>query len=131
MAAVIPSTDGPPPSPDLDPAAAREAGRPQPMPISGLASPMQAAPQGPDVSGIYTLGQKLEEGLLALSQAAPSIATDLEQCRSLLMNALGKFATQSSGSGTSGTLPVVPPPTGQVVTPAGAQFPGGVGPKPF
>lgn len=133
------STDGAPPSPATDPAAAQEVG--QPMALSGLSSPMQLQASGPDLSGIFTLIQKLEEGLLTLAQAVPMIAPDIEHARVILMQAGGKFATQATGSGTSPSAPLVPgaptggpaagAPTGQVVTQAGAQFPGAVGPKPF
>lgn len=100
---------------------------------------------GPDMSGIMTLGQKLEEGLLTLAQAAPLISPDMDQCRSILMNALGKFAAQAgAGSGTSGSAPLAnpaasagampaPPAQGSPsVTQAGSQFPGAQGGgKPF
>lgn len=123
---MTPPVDGPPPSPATDPAAAKEAG--QPFPISQLAGPMAMQPQGPDLSGVNTLIQKLQEGLLTLSGALPMIAPELEQCRSILAAAAGRFLSQvASSSGKPGAGPA---PTGQVVSPAGPQFPGAVGPKP-
>lgn len=127
------TTDGPPPSPAIDPAAAKETRQPPPpgaqaQQIQGLAPGIGMPQQGADLSGILTLGQKVEESMLTLMQAAPIMAPELEQARTLLMNALGKFANQG---GSNGSMPKGPAPSGSVVTPAGAQFPGSVGPKPF
>lgn len=135
--------DGPPPSPETDPAAAAEAGRPaaQVQQLIGGQGGSAAMGPGPDMSGIMTLGQKLEEGLLTLAQAAPLIAPDMEQARSILMNALGKFAASASAGPSSSSAPMpgpggVPatgqPPTGLTPTQAGSQFPGAQGGgKPF
>lgn len=85
---------------------------------------------GPDLSGILTLGEKLEQGLITLAQAVPLIAPDLEQAKALLMNALGRFAAQAGGTGTSSSMPLSATPggpTGTVVSQAGAQFPGSQG----
>lgn len=74
---------------------------------------------GPDMSGIMVLGQKIEEGLITLAQGAPMISAEMEQCKSILLNALGKFASSSGG----GSAPI---------TQAGANFPGAQGGgKPF
>lgn len=117
---MTPPVDGPPPSPATDPTAAREAG--QPMPISGLASPIQMQGSGPDLSGILMLGQKIEEGMLSIAQAVPAIADGINQAKSMFMAALAQFASQSGSS--NGSMPGAGA-TGQVVTQAGAQFPGG------
>lgn len=141
--------DGPPPSPETDPAAAREVGRPSSQVAQLTAGQNTAMPAGPDLSGILVLGQKIVEGLLALAQAAPSIAGDMDQAQGIVMNALGKFSSQAATSpGTSPSMPLAtplpggapagggggapaapggPPPQGQVVTQAGVQFPGAVG----
>lgn len=135
--AFAPPTDGPPPSPALDPAAAQEAGMPASA-VAGLTagSALTSAPAGPDVSGILALGQKLVEGMLALAQAAPMIGPDMDQAQSIVMNALGKFSSGATGTGTSSTSPLTttpqqppaqtqaPPPKGAVVSQAGPQFPG-------
>lgn len=143
--ALTASTDGPPPSPVTDSAAAQEAGRPASA-VAGLVAGSGQNPQmpaGQDTSGIMVLGQKLIEGILTLAQAAPLIAPDMDQAQSIIMNALGKFAAQSvGGTGTSPTMPLAPagaPPAGQGPAPAtgggggapvsqsGAQFPGNQG----
>lgn len=118
--AFTPPVDGPPPSPATDPAAAQEVGKP--MPVSGLAKPMQIQGSGPDLSGVLTLGQKLVEGMLALAQAAPIMAGDIAQAKEILMTGLGKVA--SSAGGGNGSMPGASP-TGQVVSGAGPQFPAG------
>lgn len=123
----LPNTpiDGPPPSPATDPAAAREVG----MPIDQLTTPMQIQPQGPDLSGLNTLGQKLIEGMLALAQAAPVIARDMDMAVATMQQALGKLGSQA-GMGGSGSMP--PRVAGSVVTQAGAQFPGSqAGGRPY
>lgn len=144
--------DGPPPSPETDPTAAREAGRPasQVAQLTGGQNP--AMPAGPDVSGILVLGQKIVEGMLALAQAAPLIAPDMDQAQAIVMNALGKFSSQAAtGTGSSPSLPLAggapqmgggggapapsqaPPPKSQVVSQDGTQFPGAYqgGSRPF
>lgn len=136
--------DGPPPSPETDPAAAREVGRPSSQVAQLTAGQNTAMPAGPDLSGILVLGQKLVEGLLALAQAAPLIAPEMDQAQGIVMNALGKFSSQAAtGTGTSSSMPLAtplpgapaggapggqggPPPRGQVVTQAGYQFPGAI-----
>lgn len=132
--AFAPPTDGPPPSPMLDPAAAQEAGRPASA-VAGLTAGSQlTAPPGPDVSGVLSLGQKIVEGLLALSQAAPVIGPDMDQAQAIVINALGKFSAGATGTGTSPAAPLAgpqmqtqaPPPKGAVVGQAGPQFPGAV-----
>lgn len=115
-----PPVDGPPPSPATDPAAAKEAG--QPMPVSGLASPIQLASGGPDLSGILMLGEKVEQGMLSIAQAVPTIAPEIEQAKAVFMAAMAKFLTTAGNS--NGSMPGQAP-RGQVVTQAGAQFPGG------
>ncbi len=141
--AITAPIDGPPPSPETDPAAAREAGRPAAQIAQLTAGQNSAMPAGPDLSGILVLGQKLVEGMLALAQAAPLIAPEMDQAQSIVMNALGKFSSQAAtGTGTSSSMPLAtplpggqtaptppgggPPPQGQVVTQAGSQFPGAV-----
>lgn len=127
---MIAPTDGPPPSPALDPAAAQEAGRPASAvqtltagqrPSAAMGGNMPGAMQGggPDLSGIMVLGQKIDEALLALAQAAPVIGPDVQQMQAILMNALGKFAAQASSAG-----PGQPQPTGLTVSRSGPQFPG-------
>lgn len=118
--AITPPIDGPPPSPATDPAAAKEAG--QPMPVSGLASPMQMQQQGPDLSGILKMGEAIEQGLLSMMQAVPQVAPDLEAVKNQFMAVLGKFVGQAGSS--NGSMPG-PGARGQVVTQAGANFPAG------
>lgn len=117
---MTPPLDGAPPSPATSPEAAREVGRP--MPVSGLAQPMAMQPQGPDLSGILTLGEKVEQGMLSIAQAVPPIAAEIEQAKAMFMAALGKFISQAGAS--NGSMPAGAP-KGQVVTQAGAQFPAG------
>jgi hypothetical protein len=114
-----PPVDGPPPSPATSPAAAQETG--QQNPVSNLAQPMQMQGQGPDLSGILQLGQKLVEGTLALAQAVPIIAPEMNQIKELFMAALGKISSQSPGNGSMPGAGA----KGTVVTQAGPQFPGG------
>lgn len=139
MAPIAPPTDGPPPNPVTSPAAAQEAGA-APSAITALLGGAGGATQGPDLSGIMMLGQKLEQGLISLAQAVPLIAPDLDQCKAMLLNALGKFASSTvGGTGTSPTAPMqtMPgqpqpqagggAPTGMSVSQAGPQFPGAQG----
>lgn len=109
--------DGPPPSPETDPAAAREVGRPSAQVAQLTAGQGQTPgmPAGPDLSGVLVLGQKIVEGMLALAQAAPQIAPEMDQAQSIVMNALGKFSSEAASG---------PPARGQVVDQAGSQFPG-------
>ena len=116
--------NGPPPSPMIDPAAAQESN-----PMRTLVGPQAAQmQQGPDVSGLLMLGQKLSEGLLTLAQAVPEIADDINQCDGILKNALARVLETQAGTGTSSSTPIggapTSPPPGSV-TQAGVQFPGG------
>lgn len=149
--------DGPPPSPETDPTAAKEVGRPSSQVAQLTAGQNPAMPAGPDVSGILVLGQKIVEGMLALAQAAPLIAPDMDQAQAIVMNALGKFSSQAAtGTDSSPSLPLAggapqmgspaggggggapspsqaPPPKSQVVSQDGVQFPGTYqgGSRPF
>lgn len=126
--------DGPPPSPETDPAAAKEAGRPAAQ-VAGLTAgqgqtgPMMGA--GPDLSGIMALGMKIDEAVATMAQAVPLVAPEMEQIRALLTNALGKFSA-SGGTGSSPSAPLVNPagaPSGPAPAPvaaAGAGFPGAI-----
>ena len=115
---IAPPTDGPPPSPALDPAAARETGQPMPntQGIQGLASPMSLQPQGPDLSVVNKMFQAVKEALLLLAQAVPAQAAGLQNIISLVDTEAKTFGN------TNGSTPGA---TGQVTTQAGAQFPGG------
>lgn len=121
---------GPPPSPQLDPAAAAaQATPPNPMrtlagPAGGVGQSPGGAPAGPDQSGLLQLGQKLQEGLLTLAQAAPDISDDMNQCVGILQNALAKVLESQAGTGTAGKGPIGGPPA-PVVTQSGVQNPGG------
>lgn len=108
------------------------------MPVSGLAPSIGGGgggagtpPQsGPDFSGVMMLGNKLEQGLLALSQAIPSAAGQLDQARELMMDALAQFAATASSMTSQDTQ--APKPQGLTVTGAGSQFPGSQrGGRPF
>lgn len=119
-AGITGNLDGPPPSPATDPMAAQEGGA-SPDAVAGLvAGRVPGVPQGPDMSGLMMLGNKLDEGLLTLATAAPLIGPDIEQIRAMLANAMGRFAAQSGGEGGMGGRMPAPPP----VTQAGPQFPG-------
>lgn len=120
---------GPPPSPELDPAAAAES---NPMSMRALAGPggnvTANGPQpnggvGDDRSGLMQLGQKLSEGLLALAQAAPEIADAMHQCDGILKNALAQILETQAGTTTPGNVPMGAPPA--PVTQTGTQYPGG------
>lgn len=115
-----PPVDGPPPSPATDPAAAQEAR--QPMPIDQLASPIQMQGSGPDLSGILTMAEHIEQGMLSIAGAVPQIADEMGQAKALFMAAIGRFVSQAGSS--NGSMPAQSP-KGQQVTQAGAQFPGG------
>ena len=115
---IQPPVDGPPPSPATDPAAAQEAK--QPMPVSGLANPIQMQGQGPDLSGVLKMAEAVEQGLLSIMQAVPQIAPDLEQVKAMFMASVGKFVGQAGSS--NGSMPGAGV-RGQVVTQAGSQFP--------
>ncbi len=117
---MTPPIDGPPPSPATDPVAAKEAG--QPMPVSQLANPIQMQGGGPDLSGILMLGEKVEQGMLSIAQAVPSISGEIGAAKEMFMAALAKFMSTSGSS--NGSMPGQSP-RGQIVSQAGNQFPGG------
>lgn len=115
-----PPVDGPPPSPATDPAAAREVG--QPIPASQLAAPMQIQPQGPDLSGILQLGHQIDQGLLSLASAVPTIADGIGRIRGQLDALMGQFASTAGQS--NGSMPAAQP-RGQVISQSGNQWPAG------
>lgn len=124
---IAPPLDGPPPSPAVDPAAAQETGASPGQVQSLLGGQNPAFPSGPDLSGVLTLGQKIDAALTTLAQAVPLISPEIQQMQAILTNALGKFSATSTGSGTSGQMPM-----GMVVSPTGNQFPGAMNAgKPF
>lgn len=76
--------------------------------------------QGPDLSGLLQLGQKLSEGILTLAQGVPEIADEMKQCNEILLNALAHVVEGQSGGPGSPTSPPSTP-----VTQSGTQFTGG------
>jgi hypothetical protein len=123
--------DAPPPSPVTSPPAARESsqlglltgGAP---PMSGMAGP-PGMPQGPDLSGVMALGQKIDEAILTIASVMPEIAGQLDQARELIANAVAGFL-QNQGSAPG--VPGVPGgtagmPRGGGIVQAGNSVPGG------
>lgn len=78
--------------------------------------------QGPDLSGLLQLGQKLSEGILTLAQGVPEIADEMKQCNEILLNALAHVVEGQSGQQPAGA-PTSPPST--PVTQSGTQWAGG------
>ncbi len=129
--------DGPPPSPVTSPAAASQTSRL--AMLTGGAAPGQpggpgspGAPSGTqtDMSGVLALGQKISEAILAMAQAMPAQAGQLDQGRELIENAIAQFLQTSGGTGTAPNRPLAPPPAAPATTPppvtqSGVQFPGG------
>jgi hypothetical protein len=128
--------DGPPPNPVTFPPAARESsqlgvltGGAPPMPGAGgmPGGPGQMPSSGPDLGGLMALGQKVDEAILTLAGVMPEAASQLDQARELIANAVaGYLQTQGSTPG----VPGVPGGTAGMprsggLTQAGTQFPGG------
>ena len=130
--------DAAPPNPVTDPRAAAESSPTRTLtggaipPASGMAgspggggpSPMGMAGQGPDLTGLLALYQKVTEGMLALAQACPAQAGKIDMARSVLDNAAADFVQSQSGVSTGLPGGGATPPPG-IASQAGSQYPGG------
>lgn len=85
-------------------------------------------PAGPDLKGLMMLGQQIDGAILTLAGVMPEVATQLDQARELIANAVAGYL-QGVGSGSPG-IPGAPGgnagmPRGGSVVQAGNAFPGG------
>ena len=90
---------------------------------------MSGMPQGPDLTGIMALGQKIDEAVLTLASVMPEIAAQLDQARELIANAVAGYL-QNQGQGAGPGIPGAPGgnagmPSGGSAVQAGNSFPGG------
>ncbi len=82
---------------------------------------------GPDLGGLMTLGQKIDEAILTLASVMPDVAPQLGQARELVANAVANYL---QNQGNTPGIPGVPggnagAPRGGGIVQAGTQFPGG------
>lgn len=85
-------------------------------------------PQGPDLRGLMMLGQQIDAAVLTLASVMPEVASQLDQARELIANAVAGYL-QGVGGGGPG-IPGTPGgtagmPQGGNSVQAGNQFSGG------